>query len=164
MPPDASYASRTSTSTSGRPGRRGCALAYSYELFEIRKKVRTHRRETPLSRLSLSPNSAFRLFERLPGPRAFGSPISSFSTLTWSLSSATSASLPSLPFPSPTARPLPSPARPGRPVLGSSLPSRAARSHDEIAVLLAIPSLALMARVGTPAGRSLSASAFTLGS
>jgi hypothetical protein len=49
-------------------------------------------------------------------------------------------------------------------LLGSSLPSRAARSHDEIAVLLAIPSLALMARVGTPAERSLSASAFTLGS
>ncbi len=61
-------------------------------LFGIFKKAVISARERPEPLLSFSPNSAFRLLERLSGSPAFGSRISSRSTAFSSSASATRAS------------------------------------------------------------------------
>ena len=94
MRPLASQARRTRRATRSErsPLASFARLAYSYELFDILNRVSTSRSRYPQPLLNLSPNSAFREFERLAGSPAFGSRISSLSAAQRILSSASSAS------------------------------------------------------------------------
>lgn len=128
------------------------ARAYSYELFDILNRVSTSFRRYPKPLLNLSPNSAFREFERLPGSPAFGSRISSLSAALRILSSASSASSSAIlaAAASPSMRTAP---------LGAIVaPPAALRAHEDTTSPDATPSLRATAAGAIPLRSSDSAS------